>query len=147
MSYHAPKIINETDYDGRVVGGIIRYVFRHLDLDGRGVVVKVHPTKRYWNGEYRPWGGRAEIGWGTRLRCALAPASYYPRMYTPYQRRDSPGPWEVKSWKHMLVVIAAHEAMHLRQHRTKADRHGRYTEIETEWAAKRIHDAWVEDTC
>lgn len=167
MSYHPPKIKNETEYDGRVVAGIVRYVFRHLDLDGRRTMVKVkyHTGKHfayqgrcYYNAHrsayvyseawqmYREVRPNVPPGISHLLVLRIAKPGVYPVSNHVYERRDSPGPWMIESWRHALVCIAAHEAWHLHQYKRRRG-HGRFNEVDTEWAAKRIHDAWVEDRC
>lgn len=168
MSYHAPKIQNETDYDGRVVSGIIRYVFRHLDLDGRHTMVKVkyHTGKHYaYQGRFygnahqsayvysESWQMYREVRPNVPrdvyhlIVVRIAKPGVYPVSNHVYDRKDSPGPWLIESWKHALVCITAHEAWHLYQKKHRSMKRGRFNEVDTEWAAKRIHDAWVEDHC
>lgn len=168
MKYHPPKIQNETDLDGRIVGGIIRYVFRHLDLYGKGTLVKVkYHTKRSFAYQgrcyYNPRATRGYVydhAWGmykeirpnvppdTRhlLVVRIAKPDVYPVSNHVYDRKDSPGPWMIEDWQRSLVAITAHEGWHLLQYKIRHG-HGRFNEVDTEWAAKRIHDAWVEDRC
>jgi hypothetical protein len=168
MKYHAPKIQNETDLDGRIVSGIVRYVFRHLDLDGRRVLVKVkfhaknysaYQGRFYGNARYHrasiyneAWGMYQEVGpvvppgIDHLMVVRIGRPSIYPRMNHVYERKDSPGEWLIETWQHALVCITAHEGMHLRQSRVNPrGRRGRFNEVETEWAAKRVHDAWVDE--
>jgi hypothetical protein len=167
MSYKPPKIQNETGYDGRIVSGIVRYVFRYLDLDGSGVMVKVkHHTGRHYAYQGRcyynahrgalvydhSWGMYKEVkpnvpaNIRSLLVCRIAKPGVYPVENHVYDRKDSPGTWIIEDWQRALVCITAHEAWHLLQKRMRRG-YGRFNEVDTEWAAKRIHDAWVEDRC
>ncbi len=59
--------------------------------------------------------------------------------------RISPGAWQIADWQEALVAITAHEAMHLRQYnKNPRGKRGRFNEVETEWAAYRLHKEWVE---
>ena len=52
----------------------------------------------------------------------------------------------IATWQEALVAIMAHEAYHLRQHTTKAARnHGKYSEVDTEWAAHDALQEWREE--
>lgn len=159
-----PKIINETSYDGRRVGGIVRFVFRYLDLNGSDVMVKVkhHNGSHAYQGRYykdprrhrgyvrdRYWGGWQEIGPNVPLGinhlivCRLGKPGIYPRRVHVYDRKDAPDPWVVEDWQEALVSITAHEAMHLRQAIVPKSRNrGRFNEVDTEWAAYRLLMEW-----
>ena len=159
------KVQNETDHDGRAVAGIVRWVFRELDLDGRGVVVKVKhhggshayqgrfygsPHRSYgyiWNasrGDYVEVAPKMPRGYDRLIVCRIAKGGY-PLETHVYDRRDSPGTWVVADWREALVSITAHEAMHLRKVLTKArGKRGRMNEVETEWAAYRLWRRWRE---
>lgn len=135
------KIVNETDYDGRIVNGIVRYAFRHLEVSDRSVIVKVKYTK--WGGAY---AGRCSCSsWGPHLiTLRISRPDAYPTMNHVYDRRDSPGTWLIESWQHALAAVAGHEVMHLRQwYVNPRGKRGRFNEVETEWASKRIHDTWA----
>lgn len=167
----ALKIVNETDYDGRSVAACVRFVFRQLDLDGEGVVVKVkhHRGSHAYQGRfyahaanhvgyvYDPDALTADdYGWKTiapkmprgyrhLLVCRIGTPSVYPTETHVYQRRDSPGTWIVRDWREALVSIVGHEAMHLRQHLTSPKgKRGRFNEVDTEWAAYRMWLRWRE---
>jgi hypothetical protein len=156
------KIQNETQHDGRQVSGVIRWVFRELDLVGTRVVVKVkhHNGSHAYQGRFYPrahahggyiWNDRAgeyvevapKIPYDCDhlLVCRIA-KSGYPIETHVYDREDSPGTWEVSDWREALVCITAHEAMHLRQYLTKKKGRGRFNEVETEWAAHRLWKRW-----
>ncbi len=157
------KIQNETDYDGRTVARIVRFVFRELDLSGRHVVVKVkhHGGGHAYQGrfypnahrsayiysfeldDYREVGPKVPSGYDHLLVCRIGRAGVYPRQTHVYDRKDSPGTWTVADWQEALVSIAAHEAMHLRQYLTKGRTRGRFNEVETEWAAYRLWKRWT----
>lgn len=162
----SPRIQNETDLDGRQVNGIVRYVFRHLDLDGANVLVKVkHHSKRTYayqgrfysnphasngyiydwrSGDWKYVAPNIPPDIDRLIVCRIAKPYVYPISNHVYRRKDSPGPWLIEDWQHSLVAITAHEAMHLRQYLTNPHgKRGRFNEVETEWAAKRIHDEWA----
>ena len=156
-----PEIANETRYDGRIVAGIIRWVFRQLDLDGSRVMVKVkmHRGQHAYAGRFysNPHSASGYIWNDSRkdfveitpsvprsidqlLVCRIGVAELYPATTHVYDRRDSPGTWEVEDWKQALVSVTAHEATHLRQYR----KGGGYNEVETEWAAFRLCRDWKQ---
>jgi hypothetical protein len=159
-----PLISNETSYDGRAVNGIVRYVFKYLDLNGTGVMVKVkHHTGDYaysgtyyhnlqpgyvydpaWD-QYREVGPRVPPEVRKLIVCRIGKPGTYPTSVHVYDRRDGPEPWDVEDWREALVCITAHEAQHLRQSRNggkRRGRYGRYNETDTEWAALRLLQAW-----
>ena len=158
-----PTIDNQTKLDGRVVSGIVRWVFRYLDLDGASVLVRIKHSKNCYAGRFYPdphesWGWIYDANLdGVRkvrpnvpasvdhlLICRVGDPDSFPRMNYVYPRKDSPGNWELADWREALVAITAHEAMHLRQYRMKPKGHGRYSEVETEWAAFRLWREWKE---
>lgn len=167
MATRAPLIKNETSYDGRRVGGIVRWVFRWLDLDGRRIMVKIKHhngshayqgrfyARAYahggfiWNDSIGNWqevAPKVPDGIDHLIVCRLGKPGTYPTSTHVYDRRDGPEPWMVNDWREALVSITAHEAMHLRQLVTKpAGKRGRFNEVETEWAALRLCKAWVEE--
>jgi hypothetical protein len=164
----APLIQNETGYDGRSVNAIVKWVFRELDLDGNGVMVKVklHKGCHAYQGRFYSHGARhigyvykeayRGAGYGeyvavrpsvppgisSLLVCRIGTESVYPCDTHVYDRRDSPGTWEVADWKEALVAITAHEATHLRQFRSVERKGGRFNEVQTEWAAFRLWRNW-----
>lgn len=155
-------IQNETDYDGRSVKAIVRWVLRELDLTGDMTVVKVkhHNGSHAYQGRfyanahahhavvYDYYGGWKEIApvipftYRSLIVCRIGRPEVYPVSTHVYRRKDSPGVWTVADWKEALVSITAHEAMHLRQYLTKPKKRGRYNEVETEWAAFRLWKRW-----
>jgi hypothetical protein len=160
------KIVNETQYDGRAVSSIVRWVLKQLDLNGEGVVVKVkhhtgaysysgrcyinaHAHRGYILGDY--WDGWKEVGpkiprgYNHLLVCRVGKPGTYPCGTHVYDRRDSPGTWRVEDWREALVSVTAHEAMHLRQYKIKSRKRGRFNEVETEWAAFRLCNRWKEE--
>ena len=163
MSYRPPKVSNETGYDTRRIGAIVRFVFRELELDGRHVMVKVkhHTGGHAYQGRFYPQARRqgrfVRNGWGEYnevkpsvptgvahlLVCRVGKPGVYPKRVHVYKRKDAPAPWVVENWQEALVSITGHEAMHLRQWQTKP-RHvrGFFNEVDTEWAALRMLTAW-----
>lgn len=159
----APKIQNETTYDGRRVNGIVRWVFRYLDLDGARVMVKV----KHKNG-FSPYAGRfyqdvhnhggyvfdrnrhdwKEVAPNVPYNidhlivCRIQKPGSYPKTVSVYERKDVPEPWVVENWQEALVSITAHEAMHLRQYLVNP-KGNRYNESQTEWAAFRLWREWT----
>lgn len=168
-------IQNETDYDGRSVNAIIRWVFKQMDLTGPRCVVKVkHHRGRYaYKGRFYSnahgsggyvydwrsgdWKDVAPSIPDTHVQlivCRIGRPEIYPCRNHVYDRKDSPGTWIVADWKEALVCIAAHEVTHLRQYVKPRRRYrGRYNEVETEWAAFRLWRRWrakegrVSDGC
>lgn len=165
-----PQIQNETSLDARRVSAIIRYVFRYLDLDGRGIMVKVKHTRNasyagrfypharqqggyVWDdarGDWRDIGPKVPDNITHLLVVRIAnPAEFkYPRSNHVYDRKHGPEPWMLEDWQEALVSITAHEAEHLRQYRTskkRGGRWGRFNETATEWTARRIWQAWRRD--
>jgi len=160
----APLIQNETDYDGRTVNSIVRWVFKDMELDGDRVMVKVKHHRGTWayqgrfypharwqskevyswdRGEYVEVGPRVPAGISHLLVCRIGRPGIYPCQTHVYKRKDSPGTWEVADWREALVSITAHEAMHLRQYRTHPKgKRGRFNEVQTEWAAFRLWRDW-----
>lgn len=160
------KIVNETQYDARVLNGIVRWVFRYLDLTGDRVVVKVkhHNGSHAYQGRfyanarlhggvvYDTWGYPQEVapkipaGYSHLIVCRIAKPGVYPRSTHVYNRKDSPGTWTVADWREALVSITAHEAMHLKQYlKPRRNNRGRFNEVETEWAAFRLWREWKEE--
>jgi len=165
-----PRIVNETVCDGRQVAALVRWVFRYLDLDGDGVMVKVKRTKNRWGGRFysnpHRAGGHvyreayAGAGYGEYVEVApnvprdvrqlivvrVADSHQFPFNYQPYERVGNPAPWELADWREAIVTITAHEAMHLRQYRQNPrGKRGRYNEKQTEWGAFRAWRTWRED--
>lgn len=157
------KIQNETDYDGRTIASIVRFVFRELDLTGERVVVKIkyhrgghayqgrfysnaHASRHIYSfdlGDWREVGPSVPVGYDHLLVCRIGRPGIYPCQTHVYDRKDSPGAWTVADWKEALVSIVAHEAMHLRQYVTKGRARGRFNEVDTEWAAFRLWKRWA----
>lgn len=158
-----PTVVNETRLDGRAVATAVRFAFRWLDVDGSKVLVKVkhHRGDYAYSGRiyYQAWAHSSHVWSNARgdwrevapvvprgidhlIVCRVGAESIYPCETHVYDRRDSPGIWRVETWQEALVSIAAHEATHLRQYR----RGGTRNEVETEWAAFRVHRAYHRRT-
>lgn len=155
-----PQIVNETQYDGRTVGKIVRWVFRELDLNGLGVMVKVkhHNGSHAYQGRFYSnahandfvydynLGDWKEIRMNVPLDvrhlviCRIGKEGVYPKACHLYERKsDMPEPWVCEDWQQALVSVTAHEATHLAQHRKRKP----YREQETEWAAFRLWRRWT----
>jgi hypothetical protein len=151
-------IDNETYYDGRRVGKAVRFVFRELGLTGDRVVVRVkhhrgthaYAGRIYYNAprstgwiedgfDAKVIQPRVPAGYRTLIVCRVGLPDIYPCETHVYKRRDAPEPWTVNDWQEALVAVAAHEAMHLRQHVLGKPAR----ESETEWAAFRLWRRWV----
>lgn len=165
MKFAPPKIVNETCYDGRKVGGIVRFVFRHFDLNGSDVMVKVkhhngsHAVQgRYYHqprshgqwvwsntyNEYQWVGPKVPVGINDLIVCRIGKPGVYPKKKTlSYDRKDMPPEYILEDWQEALVSITAHEAMHLRHFKIPKSRNrGRTNEIDTQWAAYRLLMEW-----
>lgn len=161
-------VLNETTYPTREVERIVHWVLRYLDVDAKRCYVKVkHHTGVHayqgrfypnaedqgrtvwsggWDGHWRDVGPVVPSGFDHLIVGRIGKPGTYPCMNRVYKRKDSPGRQQIETWQEALVAIMAHEAYHLRQHTTKAARnHGRYSEVDTEWAAHRLLAAWREE--
>lgn len=145
---------NETKYRSGEVAKIVRWVMRYLEVEDRPVMVKIkHTNKNHpFAGRFYPEANRtafAKVPHGTLYliiaRIAPPTAEKYPAVYHPYTRRNGPDPWTCETWREALVSIMAHEAMHLRQHVTNNGEHGKYNEVDTEWAAYRLLQEWKKE--
>ena len=162
----SPLIQNETEYDGRKVSGIIRWVFRRLEVDGHGVMVKVKYHRYHdayvgriyynarasrthlWNdsrGEWQLVGPNVPSNVRTLIVCRIGREDLYPQEANLYERRDMPEPWICEDWQEALVSIAGHEVQHLRMYRLRHRGAQRGNETETEWASYRCWKDWREE--
>lgn len=169
MKLKPPKVVNETNLDGRRVGGVVRWVFRYLDVNGANVIVKVkHHTGRhavqgryyhqpllhkthilksvYGYDEWVEVGPKVPPGTRGLIVCRIAKPSVYPvTKHYGYDRKDSPPEFVCANWEEALVAITAHEAMHLRHFQVPKSRNrGRTNETDTQWAAYRLWKEWRE---
>lgn len=162
---------NETVYPTREVRGIVAWVLKYLEVENDRCFVKIkhHSRKHAYNGRFYPNASmhatvlykEPYVGAGYEepyhvapsvprgfvhlIVCRIGKPGTYPCMNHVYDRKDSPGRWEVADWQEALVAITAHEAMHLRQYKMNPrGKRGRMNEVETEWAAYRLWKEWVE---
>lgn len=167
MKRKPPQIKNETCYDGRSVNGVVRWVFRYLDLDGKDVMVKVkHHTGRHgvqgryyphvqsqagyvlkrYNGydEWQKVGPKVPVGVNHLIVCRIGKPGVFPVAKSfNYDRKDMPPEYVMEDWQEALVSITAHEAMHLRHYKVPKSRNrGHSNETDTQWAAYRLLMEW-----
>jgi hypothetical protein len=162
---------NETQYPNREVSSILRWVMKYLEVENDRCFVKIkyHSGGHAYQGRFYPnvhsqvghvyreayvGAGYGEYhrvapvvprGFSHLIVCRIGKPGTYPCMNHVYDRKDSPGAWEIADWQEALVAIAAHEAMHLRQYKKNPrGKRGRFNEVETEWAAYRLWKEWVE---
>lgn len=158
------KIQNETTYPSREVATLVRWVIRYLELGETATLIKVkHHAKshayqgRFYHNPHNSGGYIYDFDtcdWKEvapkvprdmkhLIVCRIGKPGVYPTMNHVYKRKNGPQPWMVETWQEALICIMAHEAFHLRQYTVEAARnHGRYNEVDTEWAAFRLLGEW-----
>ena len=127
------RIANETVHDGRSVAAIVRWALREMEVDTyvRSIRVAHHTGEHSWQGRW----------FEGRRHAVIRIGKTFPAKTNVYKRKRDKMPVGpvLADWREALVWGLGHELKHARQHRSGRPRR----EVETEWAAYRLLQAWL----
>lgn len=127
------KITNESQYDTKEVNDLVRYATKRLrkqlnSYAWKTLQVKVTGTKKCYS-------GRAYWSAPYRIIIRIGDPAQFPCEQAGYGWKYKTAPaYSMKTWQEAMVVVAAHEACHIKQFAKRIKR----SEIQAEHYALKI---------